>query len=101
REIRRQAATPRTLLPCGSSGGEQTASPACPGSTATIPPPTPDFAGRPTLLTQSPASSSIPEVIITDSTRSTASSGRAWLPLTGLVPPLARVAAIIARSRQV
>src|SRR5690625_5939218 len=33
---RRQVATPRTLLPCRSSGGENTANPAWPGSTASV-----------------------------------------------------------------
>ena len=101
RDRRRQVSTPRTLLPCRSRGGEYTASPACPGSTARVPPPTPDFAGIPTLLAQEPASSYMPEVIITDSTRSTLSMSMTSSPVSGLVPPVDSVAAMTARSRQV
>ena len=43
-----QTATPRTLLPRASSGGEKTPIPSCPGSTARMPPDTPLFAGSPT-----------------------------------------------------
>jgi hypothetical protein len=43
------ASLPRTLLPAGSTRGENTATPNLPGATATIPPPTPLFAGSPTV----------------------------------------------------
>ena len=43
-----QTLMPRTLFPCLSSRGEKTPMPSCPGRTATIPPATPLFAGRPT-----------------------------------------------------
>ena len=66
----RQAFTPRTLLPCSSSRGENTASASCPGSTATMPPPTPLLAAMPTDATHSPAASYMPHVDITLSTRS-------------------------------
>ena len=35
------------LFPAGVNGGEITAIPNLPGTTAIIPPPTPDFAGAP------------------------------------------------------
>ena len=66
----RQACTPRTLLPCSSRRGENTASASCPGSTATMPPPTPLLAAMPTDATHSPAASYMPQVDITLSTRS-------------------------------
>ncbi len=99
-EIWRQTSIPRTLLPCGSSGGEKTAIPSWPGSTARTPPATPLFAGMPTSTTHSPAASYMPQVVITLSTRSTYSRSSARSPVTGLTPPLARVAAIRLRSRQ-
>jgi len=40
---------PRTLLPRGSSKGENTPMPSCPGSTAMMPPETPLLAGMPML----------------------------------------------------
>ena len=43
----------------------------------------------------------MPQVAITDSTLSTYSSATARTPVTGLTPPLASVAPISARSRQV
>src|SRR5690625_3635240 len=63
-----------------------------------IPPATPDFAGSPTSLTQSPALSYIPQVSITDSTWREATRDSTLSPVSGLVPPEARVAAITARS---
>ena len=99
-EIWRQTSTPRTLLPWRSSGGEKTAIPSWPGSTASTPPPTPLFAGMPTSTTHSPAESYIPQVVITLSTRSTWSRSSTRSPVSGLTPPLARVAAIRLRSRQ-
>ncbi len=55
REICRQTASPRALLPFASSGGEKTAMPKRPGITAITPPLTPLFAGRPTSNSQLPA----------------------------------------------
>ena len=75
--------------------------PTCPGSTAMIPPPTPDLAGSPTRNIQLPDQSYIPHVAITDSTRATWDSASARSPVTGFTPPLASVAAITARSRAV
>ena len=95
-----EAATPRTLLPCGSSRGEKTAIPIWPGRTASTPPPTPLLAGRPTSATHSPAASYMPQVVITLSTRSTTSGSNTRSPVRGWTPPLASVAAISARSRQ-
>ena len=43
------ARCPRTLFPAGSSGGENVPIAKRPGTTATMPPPTPLFAGTPTL----------------------------------------------------
>ena len=65
-----------------------------------IPPATPLFPGMPTLLIHAPASSYMPEVIMTDSTRSTGPIPSTCLPLSGFRPPLARVAAMIERSKQ-
>src|SRR5699024_9636098 len=65
---RSKKSVPRTELPCRSSCGAQLATPKREGRAAMIPPPTPDFAGRPTSLTQSPALSYIPQVSITEST---------------------------------
>ena len=49
------AATPRTLLPRGSSRGLCAASPICPGRTAEMAPLTPLLAGIPTRYSHSPA----------------------------------------------
>ena len=46
-EMSAMAFCARTLLPASSSGGEITAMPNLPGDTASSPPPTPLFAGRP------------------------------------------------------
>ncbi len=75
--MRRQTATPRTLLPCSSSRGENTATPSSPGSTARMPPATPLLAGMPTPSTHAPAPSYMPHVVITLSTRSTSSGASA------------------------
>ncbi len=66
-----------------------------------MPPPTPDFAGSPTRTIHSPASSYIPQVDITDSTRETTVGDNMRSPLTGRTPPVASTAAIIDRSRAV
>src|ERR1051325_8449259 len=56
-----------TLLPASSSRGPKTAIAPLPGTTATMPPPTPLFAGRPTCQAQPPEPSYRPAIIITDS----------------------------------
>src|SRR4029077_20249491 len=94
----RHTRTPRTLLPLASSSGEYVPIPSCPGSTATMPPPTPLLAGMPTALTQSPAASYMPHVTITDSVRFTTAAVVTRLPVMGLTPPRASVAPILARS---
>jgi hypothetical protein len=65
-----------------------------------MPPPTPLLAGRPTSVTQSPAALYIPQVVITDSTRSLVAESRSRSPVIGCTPLSARVAAIRLRSRQ-
>ena len=100
-ESRAKASTPRTLLPCSSSGGAKVARPACPGSAPMMPPPTPLLAGMPTEETQSPAESYMPQVSMTDMTWRTWAPVKTCLPVTGCTPPLARVAAMSARSRAV
>ncbi len=72
--------------------------PSWPGSTARIPPPTPDLAGRPTRNIHSPDQSYMPHVAITVSTRLTLAADSARSPVRGLRPPLASVAAMTARS---
>jgi len=72
--------------------------PSCPGSTARIPPPTPLFAGRPTEVTQSPAPSYIPHVVMTLSNRCAVSLEKTVRPVRGFIPPFAIVAPIPARS---
>ena len=94
----RHTRTPRTLLPRASNSGEYTPMPSWPGSTATMPPPTPLLAGMPTALTQSPAALYIPQVTITLSVRCTTRVLVTRLPVCGLTPPRARVAPIRARS---
>ena len=51
------ASVPASELPLLSSPGDHTHTAISPGSTATMPPPTPLFAGRPTRKTKSPAAS--------------------------------------------
>ena len=48
RASRSMASVPSCELPCGPRPGDQTAMLARPGATARIPPPTPDFPGKPT-----------------------------------------------------
>ncbi len=74
--------------------------PSCPGSTANTPPPTPLLAGMPTVSIQPPEKSYIPQEAITLRTCSTLASSMARTPVTGLIPWLARVAPITARSTQ-
>ncbi len=75
--------------------------PSWPGSTAITDPATPLLAGSPTRLTQSPAPSYIPQVVMTLRTRSVSTGSAATSPVHGLVPLLASVAAIAATSRPV
>ena len=51
------ASDPAWLLPLSSSAGDHTQMPHCPGKIATMPPPTPLFAGSPTRNAKSPAAS--------------------------------------------
>src|ERR1044072_9532491 len=60
-----------TLLPASSNGGAKTAIAPSPGTTATIPPPTPLFAGRPTCQAQPPEPSYSPALIIAERMRGT------------------------------
>src|SRR5687768_5814955 len=87
-----------TLFPAGDNGGEITAIPIMPGTTAMMPPPTPDFAGRPVAYNHWPESSYKPAVAITGNTYFTVSGLTTVFLVTGLCPPLASVAAITARS---
>ena len=58
------AAQPANELPDLSSSGDQTATVKALGTTAIIPPPTPDFHGMPIRNANSPAPSYIPQVNI-------------------------------------
>ncbi len=93
--------TPRTELPWVSRRGENVAMPSCPGSVPMRPPATPDFAGIPTPAIQRPAPSYMPAELITARVRRQASALRILSPVTGWVPPLARVADMTERSRVV
>lgn len=75
--------------------------PTCPGSTPTMPPATPLLAGIPTAVNQVPTASYIPATPITDITSRATSGGISRSPVTGCTPPVASVAAITARSREV
>ena len=66
-----------------------------------IPPETPLLAGKPTVEIQSPAESYMPQVAITLITWRATHSSTTRSSLSGCTPPLARVAAIRARSRVV
>ena len=68
------------------------------GLTATIVPLTPDLAGSPTRTNQLPAPSYMPQVLITARTVVTTAVGTTCSPVSGLRPPVARVAPITARS---
>ena len=69
------------------------------GCIATMPPPTPLFAGRPTCTSQSPDASYMPQLVMTAVVQRATSSRMTRSPLTGLRPPFASVAPMIARSR--
>src|SRR5579871_4463525 len=87
-----------TLLPASSRGGETTAIPNLPGQTANKPPPTPLFAGKPVWYSQMPVLSYKPAVDMTAMVYIAVSGDTTFLPVSGFTPPLARVAAIVARS---
>src|SRR5699024_55201 len=61
REMWKQARWPRTLLPAESNLGEKVPRAPLPGAMATMPPETPDFAGRPISNSHSPLFSYIPQ----------------------------------------
>ncbi len=63
------------------------------------PPETPLFAGTPTVNSQSPAESYMPQVAMTLKTARTVRSEATRTPVKGFTPPFARVAAMVARSR--
>src|SRR4029079_2324281 len=88
----------RMLLPASSSGGDTTAMPNFPGDTAMMPPPTPLLAGRPVWYSHLPESSYRPAAAMTASTGATFGGSSTCLPVTGFLPLLASVAAIVARS---
>src|SRR5438309_5607628 len=88
-----------TLLPASSSGGANTAIAPLPGTTATMPPPTPLLAGRPTCHDQPPEPSYRPAVAIAERMYGTFSALITRSPVTGLTPLLARVAPIVASCR--
>src|SRR6187431_770489 len=88
-----------TLLPASSKGGENTAIPYLPGTTAIIPPPTPLLAGTPALYNQIPESSYKPAVDITASTCAVVLGDTTTFLEIGFLPPFAKVPAMIARSR--
>mmetsp|Transcript_21958 Transcript_21958/g.70871 ORF Transcript_21958/g.70871 Transcript_21958/m.70871 type:complete len:244 (-) Transcript_21958:982-1713(-) len=89
-------ANPRAELPCRSSGSDTVAKPPTPGATTSSPPATPDLAGMPTVYAQRPLPSYSPAVIIVVSTYLTRRYDSTRSPETGLIPPLASVAAAIA-----
>ena len=89
---------PRTELPLPSTGGENVAKPSWPGTTTINPPETPLLAGSPTVYSHSPAPSYIPHDAMTARAAWVAAAEIARTPVTGLTPPFARVAAMVARS---
>ena len=77
---------PRTLLPRSSRRGLNVPMPNCSGRIATMPPPTPLFAGRPTCTSQSPEASYMPQLVMTAVVHRATSSRMTRSPLTGLRP---------------
>ena len=94
------ARTPRLLLPCLSSRGENTAMPTCPGSTPMSPPATPLLAGMPTVVSQSPAASYMPHVAMTLSTWRVTAGSSTRVP-SAVIPFAASTDAMRARSSTV
>ncbi len=89
---------PRTLLPAASSGGAKVPIPNLPGDTAISPPPTPLLAGRPAW------NSHFAAVVVEagrghhrQDPRHVLGSITCFL-VSGFLPPLARVAAMLPRS---
>ena len=88
----------RMLLPASSRGGETTAIPNLPGETAIMPPPTPLLAGKAGVVEP------LARIVIQTRDRHHRQDSRYIFGLhdlflvIGFLPPLARVAAIIARS---
>src|SRR5258708_709808 len=87
---------PRTLLPCSSSGGDQTQKPITSGMTTMIPPPTPDFAGTPIKNANSPEKSYMPHECMSERQFLTVSIENTRSFVSGFTPPLASVAAATA-----
>ena len=85
-------------MPEESSRGENVAIPSCPGKVPITPPATPDFAGIPTEAIHLPAPSYIPAEAITACTCRQTSGSSTCSPVTGWIPPSARVTPITARS---
>ena len=75
--------------------------PSCPGIVPISPPATPDLAGMPTLTIQRPEPSYMPADVITACVTRLAAADMMRSPVIGWTPPLAKVAAITARSRTV
>src|SRR5258708_39290392 len=69
---------PRTLLPCSSSGGDQTQKPITSGMTTMIPPPTPDFAGTPIKNANSSEKSYMPHECMSERQFLTVSNERVF-----------------------
>src|SRR5580704_7628604 len=85
-----------TLFPASSSGGANTAIAPLPGAIATIPPPTPLFAGKPTFHAQVPDPSYSPASIIVLRMCGMSSALITRSPVAGLTPLFASVAPILA-----
>src|SRR5262245_4672621 len=83
-----------TLFPASSSGGAKTAMAPLPGTTATMPPPTPLLDGRPTCQAQPPEPSYSPAMVIVARMYGMSSRFITCSPLPGLMPWFARVAPI-------
>ena len=71
-----------------------------PGETVRMPPPMPLLAGMPTSSSQSPDVSYIPAMVITASVACAVSGSTTRSPVSGLVPPSARVAPITRGRRR-
>ena len=69
--------------------------PIIPGTIVITAPATPDLAGKPTFTANYPLQSYMPQLFITDKQFYTVSLPKICLPVNGLIPPFARVAATI------
>src|SRR6185503_12322914 len=83
-----------------SNPGDHTHIPIDPGSTATMPPPTPLFAGSPTRNTKSPTASYVPQVSISALSRLLELLSSITSPLPGTTPSLAMNDTALAKSTQ-